>query len=195
MAQTYDVSTSNVTLALRNQFPAKTFAGKTVYVPFAELPAEVIVTLLEQGALRILNDGNGAKDLTDDERFAKMQKRVDAWKQGSFRVVDRADSLQSLMKECYVAEQVAKHAGTSAKQVETAIRATVKAELGDVNATFDNFLKAVAKQLAKRPGEKRSGETITDLLGGVWEGKAQALAAERAKANAKVTIDLGDFDI
>jgi hypothetical protein len=190
---TYTTTTNPVTINVRDAFPIAAFAGDTVYVEFSKLPPHMLATLLEEGAQRILRDGIGAKDLSDVEKAAKLRKRIDAWMLGQFRITERDAQQSTLMKECYVQEQLQKHPGASQKQIESAMRQTVKAQLGDVNATFDNFLRAVSKQASA--GDDAKAQATYEKLAGKYEQAAIELQKTRAAAASSVTIDLTDFDI
>lgn len=185
-------ATTVVEVPVRDSVAVATYGGKTVWLEASKLSPEMLGTLIYEGSLRILRDGIGAKDLSDAERIAKLEKRLAAWKAGSFRVLERGDALASLMRECYVREVQAKHPGATQRAVEKQMRETVKATLGeDVNATFENFLRAVAKGVAEREGKEEV--EVAELLIEKYEAAARELMAERERAKEAtqgMTLDL-----
>lgn len=195
-SSTYNRETVDVTLAVRKQFPIATFGSETVYAPFADMPVDVLRTLIEQGAMRILKDGAGGKDKSDADKIAGMRKRIDAWLGGNFHVTERAAGIWTTMREAYVAEQQAKHEGLSSRAVEQAIDKTIKSVLGaDAKLTFENFLRAVAKSLAKKAGEKRSMDDLFTALVEKYEKAAGELIKAHNAALAAVKIDLTDIEV
>lgn len=191
--------TYEVKIALPERSLFKNIGGKAHYVDWQEVPANVLGEILVGGAMIILNNAfnSVSKDdkANEDMRLARALKRLDAWKQGSYTIVERGDGQASLMKECYVAEVQERNPGASLKSIEAAIKRTVKETLGEVNATFDNFLHAVAVQKASADGETRSADELRKALVERYEDAAAKLAASRAKAGAALAdIDL-DIDI
>lgn len=160
----------------------KNVGGVAINLPFGDLPESVLGDIIVGGALVVLNNSFNSHKGEEAQKLAQAMKRFDAWKGGNWTIVDRADAQATLMRECYHAEMMAQHDGLTAKQLDESIKATVKATLGDVNATFDNFLHALAIGLASQEGETRDAETLRAALVTKYEAAAAELAAERAKA-------------
>lgn len=194
MTKAYDASTSEVTIALRNQFPVKTIDGVTVYANFAAMTPDMLRRILEEGALRVLNDGIGSAQLTDAEKRAKIEKRLDAWARGEWTIKERAQSIWTVMRECFVAEMLEKQT-TTEKAVEASIKATIAAVFGEKEkATFENYLKAVATLKAKADGEKRSVDDIRIALEEKYGEMAQArIAAQEAVPTVKIDVSMIDI--
>lgn len=168
--------------------------GEAVNVDWTKMPASVLGGILEGGAKIILKNSynSGGKDKPNAEKLASMQKRLDSWYKGDYAITERASSQATLMRECYVAEVQARTPGASVKAIEDKIKATVKGVLGESqNATFDNFLEAIAK--GKYPKDTKAANEAKAKLVAHYEKAAAELEAQRASAS--VDIDLGDFDI
>lgn len=191
------MSTFATSITLPERVLFRNVAGEAVYCEVSQLPANVIADLVV-GGIKIIstNTWNGSgKDTPEAERMAAVHKRWDSWKRGEYALTERSASQSTLMKECYVEEMLAKHASATAAEIGKKMAATVKETLGkDTNATFDNFLEAVATNLAKGKDEKRTKDELKAALVAKYEAKAAELEASRAAA-AKVDIDLTDIDI
>lgn len=185
-------NTFEVTITLPKSLFLRNVAGKPVNLDWTSVPAAVIADIACGGAKVLLTNAfnSGGKDVKESDRLANMQKRMDAWARGEYAITERAASQTALMAECYIAEMLARHDGTSEKAVRDAMRATVTKMLGkDTKATFVNFLQATATAMAKADGEKRSKDELLALLTAKYEKAAAELEAERAKAST-VELDL-----
>jgi citrate lyase gamma subunit len=183
----------------------KNVAGKAHYLDWSAMPAAMIGTIAQKASLVVLNNAYNSAKGTEEQKLAQALKRFDAWCKGSWEITERASSQATLMREAYLIEQQAKHDGLNAKQLDAKIKETVKRVLGEsVNATFDNFLEALAT--AKADHEVTSGKAdLADKEGIATELKARLVAkyeqaaaeleASRADSAKAVDIDLTDFDI
>ena len=169
----------------------KNVGGKAINLPFANLPESVLGEILTRAGMVVLNNSfnSGGKEVKEDVRLSRAMKRWDAWLKGSYEIVERATAQATLMRECYVTEQLAKHEGSSADSIEKQMKATVKEVLGEgTNATFDNFLQALGKIHGGDDADKQA--TIYNALVKRYEAAAAELEAERAKAASGVKIDV-----
>lgn len=189
----------SITLDVRDAFPIRSFGQDTVYAPFASMPPALLVTLLYEGAQRILGDGAGGSKKTDAEKIAGMNKRIDAWLAGNFTITDRGESATTAMREAYIVECLGNmsidpndRAATrkAEKAINESIAATVTKVLGkDTKATFTNYLAAIATSMAKVEGSGTKDEILEAL-----ESKYEGLAAEAAKrlADSAKAISIPD---
>lgn len=188
------MTTFTATITLPERIMFRNVAGEPVYLDLNAIPENVIADLVV-GGVKIIstNTWNGSgKDTPEDERLAAVQKRWDSWKRGEYTITERSASQSTLMRECYVEEMLAKHPESTAKSIEAKMKETVKAAFGkDTNATFDNFLKAVAKSMAK--GDM-TADVVFAKLTAKYEAKAAELDAARSAAG-KVELDLTDIDL
>lgn len=196
------MSKFNVTLELPSRILFKTVKGEATYIELQSIPANVLSDIVVGGATIIGNNTfNGARGadgtkLADELKLAQALKRFDAWYKGSYHITERADNQTALMREAYLSEVLGGDlAPAKVKVVEAKMKATVKAALGDVNATFDNFLEALAHGKASGKGETRSMSEIKALLIGKYEAAAADIAAKRQAEAAEVDVDLSDFEI
>ena len=185
----------NVTINLPERTLIRNVGGEAKYVDWAKVPASVFTDLIPGAAIVILNNcynGEG-KDAAEDVRWAKAQKRLDAWYNGTYLLTERATSATTLMREAYVMEMQAKHDGVSESTIEAKMKATVKAVLGnDAKATFDNFLHSIATNIAKASDGKQDQKAVYEALVAKYEKAAAELEASRAAV--KIDIDLTDID-
>ena len=170
----------------------KTSVGKdcplTVEFDVASFNNEVLSAALVNGFLGALNNiprsnGPGEKAKSDKEwQKAKMDK-VAVWQNGSWgtgRTGER-DSLAGEMRAQFVAEM-----GAGEKAANKKIAETVKEVFGEgESATFTNYLKAVATQIAKARGIEM--EPLLEKLEAKY--RDMALAAIKARREAKIEID------
>lgn len=192
---------ATITLPVRKLF--RTVDGEASYIEFDRIPANVLAELVTGGANIIANNAfNGARGsdpkskMTDAQKLAVAMKRVDAWYKGSYTVLERADNQTALMREAYLSEVLGGDLSPARiKAAEAQMKARVKEVLGDVNATFDNFLEATATLMSRKKGEARSALDLKGLLFAKYEAAAADIAAKRAAEAAEVTIDLDDFEI
>lgn len=188
------MSTFNATLVLPSRIMFRNVGGEPVYLEVESLPANVLADILVGGAKIIsTNTWNGSgKDTPEVERLAAVQKRWDSWKRGEYSITERSASQSSIMKEAYIAEMLVKHPTATAKLIEDKIKATVKEVLGkDTNATFDNFLEAIATSLGKVKGAEPK-DAIKAKLVAKYEAAAAEIEASRSAAS-KVDLDLTDI--
>lgn len=184
--------------------PTSTFIrnhdGQAINVVWGDLTPDIIAQIAIVGAKTMLTNvwNGGGKDRPDSERADKLNGKLKAWYAGDFEVRERADSMTSEMRECYILEQMAAR-GQSRKQAEKAIGDIVTAAFGEKEkATFDNLLKAIATGVKKAKGdaEKRSVAELVEALTAKYEGLAKAAIAERAEAaKGAPVVDFADFDI
>lgn len=189
------MSTFNATLVLPTKTLFKNVNGEPVYLEWDKVPATVLAEILVGGGQIILNNAyNGSgKDAKDADRLANAMKRWDSWVRGSYRITERSAAQSTLMREAYVAEMLAKH-DTSEKAVLDLMKKTVKATLGDdTNATFDNFLEALAVQMERNGKGKR--DVLKAALVAKYEKAAAEIEAQRQRNAASVDIDLTDLDL
>jgi hypothetical protein len=178
-----------VTLNLRESFPIKSYGQDTVYAPFADMPEDVLVTLIEQGALRILNDGAGGKDKTDVEKAAGMRKRIDAWIAGNFHITTRGSTVETLMREA-LRNRLARALGVDnvtdtqfrGFMVDSIVKAGGKKPEDGKAIPIEDVIAARAKLQAPDDAE------FADKLASELEAEGTALANERAKAVAKLDV-------
>ena len=188
------MSTFTTMIELPAQVHFRNVGGEPVYLDLSAIPSNVIAELVT-GGVKIISTNTwngGGKDTPETERLAAVQKRWDSWKRGEYLITERGASQAALMRECYVEEMRAKFPDTTAKAIEQKMKETVKEAFGkDVNATFDNFLRAVAKQMASKD---MGADEVFARLTAKYEAKAAALEAERSAA-ATVKIDLTAIDL
>lgn len=194
----YSTKTETVTIKVPVSLVIKQHGAKTVYAPVAQFPIAMIEKALCEGLKRVLNDGVGAKAMTDDDKVARQSKRLDAMMSGSWEITERDPAQATLMREAYHLSMLGEGAVLDSK-TEAAfnkqMRELVKAQLGDdTNATFDNYLLAMAKR-AVANGDKRDADAIKELLVAKWVGEAEKLSASRAQAANAVKIDLTDIGV
>ena len=190
------------TIELPERVLFRTVAGESRFVEVAKIPANVLADLVVGGIIIIGNNTfNGARDskgakMTESQKMAAAQKRFDAWYAGNYHITERADNQTALMREAYLSEVLGGDlTPAKIKAAEAQMKARVKEVLGDVNATFDNFLDATATVISKRKGETRKAVDVKALLVAKYEAAAAEIAAKRAKEAAEVTIDLDDIEI
>ena len=192
----YSTDVEPVTIDVRVSLPIKQHGQATVYAPVSKFPKAMLEMALHEGLKRVLNDGVGAKELSDADKVAKQSKRLDAMLAGSWQITEREASLQSLMREALYKDLLAGAPGTSDAKLEKDLKAKVKEVLGQKeNATVDNILQVLAIDIAAAGHETRSVAAIKLLLDDKYVAAAQALAAERAKAGAGIKIDVASLKL
>lgn len=190
----YSTDTIPMTLNVRLSYPINQIDQRTVYAPMSQLPQHILEQILTDGLARVLNDGIGGAKLSNDERVAKLSKRLDSMMAGSWRIKEREPSLAKLMREALVADMQKQFEGSSVVAIEKRLRSLVKTLLGEnENATMDNIMRAIAKQ--KAGDDAKAVEALYDKLDAKYTARARELAAERANASNAVNIDIADFDI
>lgn len=172
-------------------------SGKRMNVESKRLPANVLEAIVVAGVKVILtNVYNGeGKDAKQDDREAKVQKKLDAWYRGEFNVVARGDSILTAMREVYILDTIAKYkaAGTEVTiaEVEKSIKATVTSVFGEKeSATFGKFIDAMARLIARNEhGPKATEEQIAEARE-AFESHYAKLVEERAAKQAKAAEKL-----
>ena len=185
----------NVTLNLSAQDVIRNTESGKLVLDWSKVPVDTIAEILQGGARIILTNAfnGGGKDIPEAERLSQAQKRIDSWYKGEYRVATRGDSWTSLMREAYIAEQMAAH-NVAEKVIADSMKKLVQDTFGEKEkATFGMFLKALATKAAKRDGETRSAVELEAALESKYEKAATELSAARAKASK--AIDLTDLGI
>lgn len=185
------------TIELPDRITVRTVGGSPVYWEVAKMPESVMADIARVGGLTVLTNafnGGGSK-ATDAERLAAMQKKLDAWERGEFRVVERGETAFTGMREAWLDEFRAA-TGASLKQAESFLADKVHATLGkDSKATFSNYLDVTAAELVKA-GEFDNAADAREALEAHYAKLADDAAKARAKAGAKIEapkIDLSAF--
>lgn len=171
-------------------YPIITIGSETVYVDFRDVPEAVMTEIILNGALRVLRDCTAGKD--ESASIAAVQKRVDAWMAGSWAIVARASSQDTLM---FAALQARMEKATGKTVDDKAMNKHKLDMVGKASGrvTFPEYADAFGKSKAKAKGETRSAKDIAAALIAALEPEAEAIAAERAKSLAKV--DVSDIDL
>lgn len=177
-------------------------SGDRLAVDTARLPANVLEAIVVAGIKVILTNAynGGGKEAKQDDKLNAATKKLDAWYRGEFNVVNRGDSMLTAMREAYIDDVRAK-AGCSAKDVETAIKATVSAVFGEKeSATFGKFIDALGTMIAREEhGKDATDEQIAaarEAIEAKYLGLADEAAKRRSAATAKIDVKglaLADF--
>lgn len=184
-------------IEMPDRITVRTVNGAPVYWEVAKMPESVMADIARVGGLTVLTNAfnGGGANATEAERLAAMQKKLDAWERGEFRVVERGESAFTGMREAWLDEFRAA-TGASLKQAETFLRDKVTAALGkDAKATFSNYLDVTAAELVKA-NEFESAADAREALEAHYAKLADDAAKARAKAGAKIEapkLDLSAF--
>lgn len=193
MTKNIEPAALEVTTTIEPKTFFKNVGGKAQHLDWSVIPASMIGVIAQKACLVVLNNAYNSMKGTEEQKLTQAMKRFDAWSRGSWEIVDRASSQATLMREAYYAEIRELHPTVTDKALDAKIKATVKKVLGDVNATFDNFLEALA--IAKADGDEAKAATIKAALVEKYEAAAAKLEADRASAADAIDIDLTDFEI
>lgn len=165
-------------------------SGETLSFKWSELSPEMVARILGEGALRILRDCKGNK--TETEAFAATAKRVDAWRNGSFTIVDKSDAVEAEMLTAHIAA-VMERTGATEKVVKSAMADLIAAQLpNDAGGkrkplNWDNFLKAMARQ-------HKWSDAETAEYDAPRRAAAEAVVNSRRAASASVgKLDMSDL--
>lgn len=178
---------TKVTIELPARILLRNSGGKPVYLESDRINAQVWAAIAEGGVNIIMNNtfNSGGKAASETERLAAMQKRLDAWYAGNYVIGSTGprDSIMGDAKRAFLKKN---------PDGEAVIKAKVAAVLGkDEKATFANYLKAVATDLAKAKDSKFDDEFEALLA------KAEAAALkhreEQAAALANLDIDVSEL--
>lgn len=191
---------TKVTLNLTKPLYVGTFNGVRVEVDVASLPENILVELLTGGTggtSRVLRDS--VAGMKDDEAgaLAKLQKRIDSWKAGSWAIVERGSAIETLMREAIRAEMERQLGKVTDKAFADWCSSAAKAAGVEVAKGKVVPLDAILKGRAILSlGTEATAEAITsraEELDARFRSAAEAMAAERAKALAAIDTTGLDF--
>lgn len=189
---------TTLTIEVPAEIVVGTWDGDTVRFNPADMPGNILSDIFYHGALRVLRDGVGGKD-TDAEKVAAVRKRLDSWKAGSWAVAVRGAATDTLIRELLRGDLEKVTGPMADKAWGEAMADIVKAggnkvpEKGGISA--DLLLTGRAAMIAKRDNPPHNGdrELIFAELLADFTKRAADLAADRAKAVAKVDVSKIDF--
>ncbi len=142
---------------------------------------------------RGFSDEAKTKQNTDDVWAAARDKRVTSWERGDWASKERGDSNLTFVKEQYVFEQMVK--GVKQSEIDKSIKGTVARIFGeDAKATFDMFMKALARDSLGAKAEESKVADLADSIEAALHKRATARAEETKAAAAKIVVpDLSEL--
>lgn len=161
--------------------------ARDIMLDWAKLPESIVPMILEVGARTMLTNvfNGGGKEMSETERAAQLEKKLDGWYRGEFRQVERGESQYTAMRDQYAQERL-EAAGMSRAEVDKAIRATVTRVFGEKeSATFPKFLAAVATEKRKAMVDGGQPEADVPSVIAIAETIETGLAKRTAEAAAK----------
>lgn len=183
-----------IELNLPSKVHLRNVGGEAVNWEVEKTPADVLARVLEAGAKVVLTNAfnSGGKDVPESERLANMQKRMDAWYNGSYEVTSRGGKTSfGQAWEAYVHTVQAAYPNETESSVMAKRKATIEAVLGkDAKNTMENFIESTV--IAKGTKKADIANESEAMLGRLLERYAK-LEAERAKATDG--LDLTTIDI
>lgn len=163
-------------------------------VPFLSGRDGAVVKALRIPAMNAYN--SGGSEATKAEKLAALNKRLDAWGNGDWAIVERGESQYSAMRDLWIDDFRESNPGRSVRDAEKFIRDSVTETFGkDTKATFQNMLEVIAKSLVDN-GDFESTVDARAAVESSYQDRIDEANAKRDKAESKVsmpTLDLSKF--
>lgn len=167
-------------------------AGKLV--PFLSGRDGAVVKALRIPAMNAYN--SGGSEASKAEKLAALEKRLGAWANGDWAIVERGESQYTAMRELWIDDFRKANEGASVKDAESFIRESVTEAFGkDTKATFQAMLDVIAKSHVDN-GDFADVHSAREAIESSYSKRIDERNAARDKAEKKLAmpaLDLGAF--